>query len=357
MNIVKMKIGEISETMVPLYASCNSSEYKEIPSAMIWGPPGIGKSDIVREIGGQLQKLTGKTVDVIDVRLLLFNPIDLRGIPTADEKKETAKWLKPELFNLNANKNHINIIFLDEISAAPPSVQAAAYQLTLDRKIGEHKLPDNTIIMAAGNRVTDKSVAYQMPKALANRFMHFEAICDVDDWKKWAIPHSIDSRIIGFINWKNSALFDFDPSKDDLAFPTPRSWSKVSGILNKIPDITNSYPLVSGLIGTGAATEFRAYCQLYKHLPNIEDIYNGKEVETPSKPDVLYALSAALVSYAPKANKKQLSNLLKYTMTMSAEYSTLTVKDLVKLESVRNQILMLPEWIEWSSKHKEFILD
>ena len=357
MNIVQMKVNEIAETMVPLYASCSSAEYKEIPSAIIWGPPGIGKSDIVREIGEQLKELTGKTVDVIDVRLLLFNPIDLRGIPTADANKETAKWLRPELFNLNPSKKHINIIFLDEISAAPPSVQAAAYQLTLDRAVGEHKLPDNTIIMAAGNRVTDKSVAYQMPKALANRFMHFEAICDVDDWKKWAIPNEIDSRIIGFINYKNTALFDFNPSKDDLAFPTPRSWSKVSNILDKIPNVNNAFPLIAGLIGIGAATEFRAYCQVYNELPNIDDILNGKEVEVPSRPDILYALSSSLVSHAAKANKTQLGNLLKFTMGISAEYSTLIVKDLIKIKKVQTTILMLPQWIEWSAKHKEFILD
>ena len=145
-----------------------------MPSVMRWGAPGLGKSQAVRQIAREIEEKTEKKVNVTDVRLLLFNPIDLRGIPTSNADKTLAIWLKPQIFDMDPSEKVVNILFLDEISAAPPSVQAAAYQITLDRVVGEHRLPDNCIVICAGNRVTDKSVAYKMPKALANRLLHLE---------------------------------------------------------------------------------------------------------------------------------------------------------------------------------------
>lgn len=353
MNVMSMAINEMADLMTPLYAA---SKPNEVPSLMLWGPPGIGKSQIFRTIAKNLGKQTGKTVNITDVRLLLFNPVDLRGIPTADAKKELAIWLKPQIFQMDPSNEIINILILDEISAAPLSVQAAAYQITLDRIIGEHKLPENCIVVAAGNRVTDKSVSYKMPKALANRMTHIEMKCDVDDWKKWAIPFGIDSKIIGYINFKNSALFQFDPSNDDVAYPTPRSWEMVDKYLKRLKGVDEAFPLIAGSIGLGAATEFKAYTQVFHKLPNIKDIYNGVETKVPSEPDVLYALSAALVSNVMKADKTQLQNLLKYTLNMPAEFATLTIKDIVVIEEVRGKILMLKEWIDWSKKYKNFIM-
>jgi MoxR-like ATPase len=166
---------------------------------MLWGPPGVGKSQAVRQIGKEIEANTGRTVEITDVRLLLFNPIDLRGIPTSNADKTLAIWLKPQIFQMDPSENVVNILFLDEISAAPQSVQAAAYQITLDRTVGEHRLPDNCIVIAAGNRVTDKSVAFKMPKALANRLMHIEVEGSFDAWKKWAIKSGINDKVIGFL--------------------------------------------------------------------------------------------------------------------------------------------------------------
>lgn len=352
-NIMKMKINDIADVMVPLYAS---SKPKEIPSLMIWGPPGIGKSDIVKSIGKQLASITGKKVITTDVRLLLFNPVDLRGIPTSDVNKEVAIWLKPKIFQMDPSDNIINVLFLDEISAAPLSVQAAAYQMVLDRVVGEHKLPENCIVIAAGNRVTDKSVAYKMPKALGNRMTHIEAFCDIDDWKKWAIPYGIDARIVGYLNFKRSSLFDFDPSNDDVAFPSPRSWAMVDKYLKKLSSMETAFPLIAGTVGLGAATEFKGWSKVFDKLPDVKAIYDGTETNVPTEPDVLYALSSALVSVVTKANKQQLSNVIKYSLKMKAEFAALTVKDMVTIDEIRNKVLMVPEWIEWSKKYKGFIL-
>ena len=162
-NLTLLNVNQIVSLLSRAYIKLikNGTPLKSFPSVMLWGPPGIGKSQGVREIAGNIQAKTGKKVSITDVRLLLFNPVDLRGIPTTNADKTLSVWLKPQIFQMDESEDVINILFLDEITAAPQSVQAAAYQITLDRVIGEHKLPENCIVIAAGNRVTDKSVAYR----------------------------------------------------------------------------------------------------------------------------------------------------------------------------------------------------
>ena len=221
---------------------------------IFWGPPGIGKSQAARQIGEKLRANTRKSVNMTDVRLLLFNPIDLSGIPTANADKTLAVWLKPKIFQMDPADDVINILFLDEISSAPQSVQAAAYQITLDRVIGEHRLPENCIVIAAGNRTTDRSVAFKMPKALANRMMHIEITSSFDSWKRWALRTGINDRVIGFLSFRQSCLMDFETDRDDLAFPTPRSWELVSNVLNGTgAGVDEIYPLIAGIVGTAVS--------------------------------------------------------------------------------------------------------
>ena len=160
-NIPNLSVDNVIEQLTASYTKIINAGLspKVFPSVMLWGPPGVGKSQAIRQIGKNIEQNTNKKVAITDVRLLLFNPIDLRGRPTANAEKTLAIWLKPQIFQMNPDDDVINILFLDEISAAPQSVQAAAYQITLDRVVGEHKLPDNCIVLAAGNRTTDRSVS------------------------------------------------------------------------------------------------------------------------------------------------------------------------------------------------------
>ena len=240
--------------------------------AMVWGPPGIGKSDVIAQIG----EAEGRPV--IDLRLLLMEPTDIPG------EKET------ELHNA--------ILFLDEINAAPQSVQAAAYQLILNRKVGEYHLPDGVSIVAAGNRETDKAVTFRMPSALANRFVHFEMSPNFEDWEDWAIKHRLSSDVIGFLKAKPNHLFEFDPKSGDKAFATPRSWAFVSQLLDDtMPETLNSV-MVQGTIGTGTAHEFMQHRRLKGKLPNPREILEGKVTDLPPNKEVdasaKYSLMIAL---------------------------------------------------------------
>lgn len=352
-NIPLMDVGKMVETLSNAYSKVirNELPVTTMPSVMLWGPPGVGKSQAVRQIAERIEKNTFKRVNVTDVRLLLFNPIDLRGIPTANEDKTLAIWLKPQIFQMDSSDDVINILFLDEISAAPQSVQAAAYQITLDRVVGEHKLPDNCIVIAAGNRTTDKSVAFKMPKALANRLLHIEVEGDFDSWKRWAISTGINDKIVGFLSFRKSYLMGFDSKSDDIAFATPRSWEMVSKILNGIDDnLDNMYPLIAGLVGTGVAVEFLTWSRIYNELPSIEDIFDGKMPDVPKNTSAMYALASSMIYYAKKHKDEmsRIANSIRYADRMPPDFSVMLLKDYMDIEEgYKERLMLIPEFTRW----------
>ncbi|MBQ4244897.1 MAG: AAA family ATPase [Clostridia bacterium] len=352
-GVPSLSVGKTIETLSNAYCAVinNGIEVRTIPSVMLWGPPGAGKSQLVRQLAADIEKKTGKAVTVTDVRLLLFNPIDLRGIPTANADKTLAVWLKPQIFQMDDSDDVINILFLDEISAAPQSVQAAAYQITLDRVVGEHRLPENCIVIAAGNRVTDKSVAFKMPKALANRLMHIEIESSFSAWKKWAVRKGINPKVTGFLSFRQDYLMRSDGSVDDLAFATPRTWEMVSDLLNCVDDdIEKMYPMIAGLIGTGAAVELRTWNKVYASLPSIEDIFDGKNPVVPKDTDALYALVSSMTDYAAKHkdDMKRIANSVAYGNRLPADFSMVLFRDYLEIEDdYKLKLMALPEFSRW----------
>lgn len=351
-DIPSMSVDKAVEKLSKAYCAVieKGLPVKTVPSVMLWGPPGVGKSQAVRQIAKEIES-TGKKVAVMDVRLLLFNPIDLRGIPTANEDKTLAIWLKPQIFQMDESDNIINILFLDEISAAPQSVQAAAYQITLDRVVGEHKLSENCIVIAAGNRTTDKSVAFKMPKALSNRLMHIEVEGSFKSWEKWAVQNGINDKVVGFLSFRQNYLMCFDSSSNDLAFATPRSWEMVSNLLNYVDgNVENMYQLIAGLVGTGVAVEFRTWSKVYNELPAIEDIFDGKMPSMPKNTDAMYALTASMTAYARehKNDIRRIANSIIYANTMPPDFSVLLMKNYMYIEKgYKEKLMRVPEFANW----------
>ena len=352
-NIPKMKVKEAVEKLTTCYETMVKAKLplKDMPSVMLWGPPGIGKSQLVKQLASKLGKATNKTVNVTDVRLILFNPVDLRGIPTSNADKTLSVWLKPKIFDMNTSDKVLNILFLDEISAAPQSVQAAAYQITLDRVIGEHKLPDNCLVVAAGNRVTDCSVAYKMPRALSNRLLHIEITPDFSSWREWAVRSGINDKVIGFLSFKQNYLNEEEITNDDLAFPTPRSWEMVSNILNNVSsDMKFAYPLISGLVGAGIAAEFKSWTKIYSDLPAIDSIFAGKETRVPKGTDQLYALTSSMISHARecKGQMKQIEHSIEYALRMPPDFACVLLKGYQDIdEDFAKKLLQIPAYVKW----------
>ena len=360
-NIPSMSAGEVVERFSSAYSHLINRNclVKTMPTVMLYGPPGVGKSQAVRQIAGRIEEETGKRVSVTDVRLMLFNPIDLRGIPTANEDKTLAVWLKPKIFQMDPSEECVNILFLDEITAAPQSVQAAAYQITLDRTVGEHRLPDNCIVIAAGNRITDKSVFFKLPKALCNRMMSIEVKPDYDSWHQWAASHGINGKVLGFLTFRPDYLMRFDATSDDLAFATPRSWEMVSNILNEVNDsIADVFPMIAGLVGTGMAVEMRNWELVYQDLPDIKSIFQGKSPDLPKKTDALYALTASMFEYA-KAHRDDLSlieNSIIYADRMPPDFSVILMKDYMYMEKdYRQKLMRIPAFTRWLNAKGRFL--
>lgn len=261
----------------------------------LWGPPGIGKSELVEGIAES--EVLGRTL-VIDMRLALFEPTDLRGYPVPDVATGVMKWLPPaDLPSAEiAAEYDTVIVFLDELNSAAPSVQAAAYQLILNRRIGQYVLPDNVVLIAAGNRETDKGVAYRMPKPLENRFFHLELRVDFGDWLNWAVDNNIDADIVGYLTFAKNDLYNFDPQSSSRGFATPRSWTFVSELLegNDMSEALTT-DMVAGCVGEGMAVKFMAHKKVAGDLPNPTDVLDGKIKKMDStEVSAMYALATSM---------------------------------------------------------------
>ena len=284
----------------------------------LWGPPGIGKSDIVHQIGEYME------AHVIDVRLSLWEPTDIKGIPYYSANENKMVWAPPvELPDAEFAKSHKNIIlFLDEMNSAAPAVQAAAYQLILNRKVGTYTLPDNVMIVAAGNRDADKGVTYRMPAPLANRFIHLELAVSFDDWFQWAVNNNIHKDVVGFLQFSKKDLYDFDPKSPSRSFATPRSWSFVSELLEDDVDENTTTDLVSGAVGEGLAVKFMAHRKVASKMPNPTDILKGKVKELTTKEiSAMYSLTVSLCYELKEASDKGdkkfdelVNNFLRFSM-------------------------------------------
>ena len=313
----------------------------------IWGPPGIGKSDIVHQIGEYME------AHVIDVRLSLWEPTDIKGIPYYAANDNTMKWAPPvELPSKEFAKKHKAIIlFLDEMNSAAPAVQAAAYQLILNRKVGTYTLPDNVYIVAAGNREADKGVTYRMPAPLANRFVHLELAVDFDDWFQWAVDHNIHKDVVGYLTFSKKDLYDFDPKSPSRSFATPRSWSFVSELLEDDLDEETTTDLVSGAVGEGLAIKFVAHRKVAAQMPNPTDILSGKVKELKTKEiSAMYSLTVSLCyelkEASDKGDKKFDDKVDKFLRFMMDNFETELVVMGIKLALTQYALPIDPDEVE-----------
>lgn len=296
----------------------------------LWGPPGVGKSATIKQTAKE------RGMQLTDLRLSLLDQVDLRGFPMLRDSK--MHFATPVF--LPTDPDSSGILFLDEMNAAPQSVQAAAYQLVLDRRIGEYTLPDGWRVIAAGNRETDQGATYTMPAPLANRFTHIDYDVHFDDWRAWAINNNVKTEVINFISFQPGLLNDFDPDK--RAFPTPRSWTYVSKLLNSNmrPEVERG--LISGSVGEGASASLAAFLKIYRNLPNPDAILmNPKGSEVPSDPATLYALCGALSERASDAN---FDRLVEYCYRMSPEFQVLCIRDSVNRNKALTSTAAFSQW-------------
>ena len=299
----------------------------------LWGSPGIGKSSLIY----QYTKTIGAVM--VDVRLSQFDPVDLRGLPSPSG--DSTRWLAPAILPFVGNPNFPTdrpiILFLDELAQAMPAVQAAAFQLVLDRRVGEHALMPNVYIIAASNRSSDRAGTNRLATPLLNRFTHVEVTVDFDAWKKWAISEGIHPLIVGFLSQRPALLDQFEAAlkAGAQAFPTPRSWHFLSSLLHSLPDIATTpthiiSTLAASAVGAATAAEFVAFVENSHVLPTWEEIITAPrtaKVPDHDQPDALYAVSSLLVVRVDEATA---SAVAEYASRLPAEFQTLVASDLAR---------------------------
>ena len=323
----------------------------------IWGPPGIGKSDIVSQITN-----TFEDSKLIDIRLSLWDPTDIKGMPYYAANDNTMKWAPPmELPDAAMAKKYKTIVlFLDEMNSAAPAVQAAAYQLILNRRVGTYVLPDNVLIVAAGNRDADKGVTYRMPAPLANRFVHLELKVDFDDWFQWATENKIHTDVVGYLTFSKKDLYDFDPKSPSRSFATPRSWSFVSELLEDDDDENTTTDLVSGSVGEGLAVKFMAHRKMASKLPNPSEILKGKVTELETKEiSAMYSLTVSLCyelkEASDKGDKKFDSMVNNFLLFAMKNFDTELVVMCIKLALTQYQLPIDPDEVDcFDEFHEKF---
>lgn len=325
---------------------------------MIHGQPGAGKSQIVHQVA------KARGIDMIDLRLSQLDPVDLRGVPSVRPGKDggfgQTVWNAPDFLPVSG----AGILFLDEINSAAQATQAAAYQLVLDRRLGDYVLPDGWAMVAAGNRATDRAIVNQMSTALKNRLVHLDFEVNLEDWCQWALTANVAVEVLGFIRFRPTLLNEFEPRndskeeqkrmsqiKDAKAFATPRSWEFMSKIVHQRPDAEVEFELYKGTVGEGAASEFMGYLKYYRDLPNLDGILlNPGTAKVPTEPATLYALSTGL---AAKATVDNFDRVVKYALRMQPEFQVLLVKDAI----TRDQAIMNTKpFSEWAIKNGDVML-
>ena len=250
----------------------NPSKADLVPPLMIWGPPGVGKSTFIKNLCKQ------NDIGFIDVRLAQREPVDIRGLPVPRDDKQGIDWIVSSEWPRVGDKDTPDkgIILFDEITAADSTLQVAAYEFILDRRLGQlYKVPDGWYIVAAGNRTSDAAVARTMSSALANRFCHIEVGANSASWLEWALINNLER-----------------------GWPSPRSWERISLEIAHSENLDKDilHTIVEGLIGEGTAVEFMAFIQWSEQIPDIDKMLNGEsKIKVPKRPDQKYAMLSALV--------------------------------------------------------------
>lgn len=308
-----MKIAQLTDYLVKHY----NNETTRKTTVFVRGPSGIGKSDAVRQAVAQLSSMyPDDEVGLVDLRLAQCDVTDIRGVPSVVDGRTV--WNLPEFFPRPGTRG---IFFLDEITSAPPSMQAVAYQLALDRL----HMPDGWMVVAAGNRQSDRGVTFSMASPLAARMGFIDVDTELNGFLQHAAEKQIRPEIMAFIAERPDMLHNFDKQSAGEPFPNPRSWFRASAHM----DICEGDPalrveVLSGDVGKEAAALFEAFLRVWETMPRLQDIYERPlEVEVPERLDVKHCL---VMGIAATVTEKNVDNAYIFTSRLPKEMQTLCMK-------------------------------
>ena len=316
------------------------------------GAPGVGKSQIIRQIGRKFD------YKVIDIRLAQMSEVEIGGLIYPNESRTKTVWLAPDVLPNEERDGKNTILLLDEITSCTKRVQVAAYQLILDRRIGEYRLPEGTFVVALGNREDDDGVYIQLAGPLADRFEIHYIEPNFQEWKEdYALPFGVHPFVVQYLSYKPAALHNQKQEAGKMVFATPRSWDRVSQILKMDADVTK--PVIRnkiiGNVGEIEGNQFVEYCRTHHNLVSAEDFLNG--ARAPSAPEELSILTeslAARLSFLKGRSRDTLSDAQKNEATRviramfrlpRAEYTVVGLKRVMEFnrEAVKTLFLQMDD--------------
>lgn len=315
--------------------------HADVP-AFIWGSPGIGKSQLVNQVA------TALGYQVEDIRTSSLDPVDFRGLPRIDVANNRTTWAAPD-FLPTGNEPKPVLIFLDELNAALPVIQAPCYQLVHERRVGRVQLPESTRIVAAGNLETDGAITHRLSTALRSRFDHFEMIAEIKAWEKWAAKNGIPLSLIAFLKFRPELLHKFD--KTARTFPCPRTWEFVAKKLALNIPMHMLFDATRGIVGDPAATELVGFLRVWKSLPSLDGIIvdpTGSDV--PTDPATLYAIAGGL---SRKATDVNIGNVITYACRMPKDLEVFTVISALRRDKA---IANTRPYIQWAADNGDVMV-
>ena len=334
-----MKHLEVTPSqLLPILRDCHAAKL----NPFVQGQPGVGKSAIVARYAAEIG------AEFIDARLAYYAPQDVQGFPYLDTDEQgirTMRLSRPAFWPKTENP----VIALEEFNCATRSVQNVALQLLNDRRIGDHRLPENAFVVLLGNRPEDRVHIEKLSSAVVNRIVNLRVQLSLPDWVSWAQENGVDPLVIAFLNFRPDLLTTFDGAKWDGVsnFASPRTWEKAGAIVGISTDNKVRQALLDGVLGQGAAAEFIAFLGIYDKLPDLEAILKTPEKgKAPSDPATLYAICAGL---AKKVKATTFPNFLIYLERLPKEFCVFALKTAIAADQT---LAKTPAFGKWALNNK-----
>eukprot|EP00919_Chromeraceae_sp_WS-2016_P001348 GHVR01003399.1.p1 GENE.GHVR01003399.1~~GHVR01003399.1.p1 ORF type:complete len:402 (+),score=46.10 GHVR01003399.1:685-1890(+) len=384
----------------PLLERENTMNLKELRSSalpaalasqttlIIKGGPGMGKTEATYGFAADMSSKTGMPFGLVTAIISGMDPVDLRGVfipMKADDGSAIVRATKPAIWpsaynvdifvdgkklNKAETRSHIKehgmpdqgTLFIDEFSQADTDLQKVAAQIMLDRRIGEHVLPDGWSVVAAGNRTEDRAGVVKTLSHVQNRMCEINVEPDYEAWQDWAFKNEVHPLTIGFAKSNAGEVFRQSVPKEQGPYCTPRSLVLCTKVLmsmkpkgmseNQLPDDHIAAEIIKGWMGEGVLPKFISHIRLANDLPEVEDIIkNPTTTKVPDRLDARFVMCTSLAVHAKDAKKTR--PILAYIERMDVELQTLFVQGVV----ARNpQALAVREFGQWVQRNQKLIL-
>lgn len=269
---------------------------------LLVGPPGVGKTDIAH------CSASDTSHDLVVTHPVVEDPTDAKGLPYFSEDKKSAVFLPFGQLHKLLNATRPTLWFMDDVGQASPATQAANMQWLLSREVNGHRLPDCVSIMAATNRKQDRAGVQGLLEPVKSRFITILNVeVDLNQWCYWAFQNGVPPILIAFLRWKEgravSYLHDFVATADMTNSRSPRTWANLARLYKLGLDPQDEQEAFGGSVGKAHADEFVAFLQLFRNVPNPDAVLlNPERAVIPDEPDILWALSSALIERVREPN-------------------------------------------------------